>query len=116
MLIPMDGTLIEQVLINLLENAVMHSPEDSVIEVEVKRSGEYAVFEVIDNGEGIDQLELPHLFDEYSGNEKDDTETDRGMGVGLSICRSIIKAHNGNIEAANKVSGGAIFRFLLPLE
>ena len=53
LMVPMDGTLIEQVLINLLENAVKHSPEDSAVEVEVKKNGHYAVFEVTDNGEGI---------------------------------------------------------------
>ena len=53
LMVPMDGTLIEQVLINLLENAVKHSPDDSVIDVQVKKSGQNAIFEVIDNGEGI---------------------------------------------------------------
>jgi two-component system sensor histidine kinase KdpD len=116
LLVPMDGTLIEQVLINLLENAIKHSPEDSLVEVEVKKNGNFAVFEVIDYGEGIAEQDLPYLFEGYISNEKHSTDSARGMGVGLSICMSIIKAHNGKMEAVNKKSGGAIFRFMLPLE
>lgn len=116
LLVPMDGTLIEQVLINLIENAVKHSADDSVVELEIKKNGNYAVFEVIDYGEGLDEKELPYLFDGYITNSKHSSDTSRGMGVGLSICMSIIKAHNGKMEAMNKISGGAIFRFMLPLE
>jgi two-component system sensor histidine kinase KdpD len=116
LLVPMDGTLIEQVLINLLENAIKHSPEDSLVEVEVKKNGNFAVFEVIDYGEGIAEQDLPYLFEGYISNEKHSSDSARGMGVGLSICMSIIKAHNGKMEASNKKSGGAIFRFMLPLE
>lgn len=116
LMVPMDGTLIEQVLINLLENAVKHSPEDSIIEVKVKKSGDYAVFEVIDSGEGIAEQDFPYLFESYVPNGKRSSDSTRGMGVGLSICMSIIKAHHGKMEAANKREGGAVFRFMLPLE
>jgi len=114
--VPMDGTLIEQVLINLLENAIKHSPEDTAIDVIVNKNGNYAVFEVIDYGEGIAEQDLPYLFEGYISNGRHSSDTARGMGVGLSICMSIIKAHNGKMEAVNKKSGGAIFRFMLPLE
>lgn len=116
LLIPMDGTLIEQVLINLLENAIKHSPGDSTIEVKVKKHGQYAVFEVIDNGEGIAAQDFPYLFESYVPNRKRSSDSLRGMGIGLSICMSIIKAHHGEMEAANKKAGGAVFRFTLPLE
>lgn len=113
--VPMDGTLIEQVLINLLENALKHTPEESVVEVEVTMNEKYSVFEVIDHGQGIAEQELPYLFDAYTGG-KHKTESARGMGIGLSICMSIIMAHGGKMEAYNKESGGAVFRFILPLE
>jgi two-component system sensor histidine kinase KdpD len=116
LMVPMDGTLIEQVLINLLENAVKHSPEGSTIEVNVKKSGSYAVFEVIDSGVGISEQDFPYLFESYVPNGKRSSDSSRGMGIGLSICMSIIKAHNGKMEAANKNEGGAVFRFALPLE
>lgn len=116
LMVPMDGTLIEQVLINLLENAVKHSPEDSEIEVIVKKHNHEAVFEVIDNGEGIAEQELPYLFESYSPNKKRSSDSSRGLGIGLSICMSIIKAHDGKMEAVNKQGGGAVFRFVLPLK
>jgi two-component system sensor histidine kinase KdpD len=114
LLVPMDATLIEQVIINLLENAVRHSAQGSLIELTVKKSGGSAVFEVGDNGEGIPPQELPAIFDGYSGKSRS-ADSSRGMGIGLSICRSIIKAHSGQIEAENKAGGGAVFRFSLPL-
>jgi len=99
LMVPMDGTLIEQVLINLLENAIKHSPADTVVEVEVKSDHQYAIFEVRDKGEGIAE-------EDFS----------RGMGIGLSICKSIINAHDGKLNAENKKIGGAVFQFALPLE
>ena len=116
LMIPMDGTLIEQVLINLLENAIKHSPENSEIMVDVKKQGDNAQFEVIDNGEGIAEQDLPYLFESYVPNGKKTSDSSRGMGIGLSICMSIIKAHHGTMEAANQKQGGAVFRFLLPLK
>lgn len=116
LIVPMDGTLIEQVIINLLENAVKHSPEDSTIEVKVKKTENHAVFEIIDNGTGINQQDFPFLFETAVPDEKRSSDSSRGMGIGLSICKSIINAHHGGIEAENKLTGGAIFRFTLPLE
>ncbi|MCB8817541.1 sensor histidine kinase [Desulfosporosinus shakirovi] len=116
LMVPMDGTLIEQVLINLIENAIKHSPEDSVIEVKVENSGGHAVFEVIDSGKGIAEQDFPYLFESYIPNGQRSSDSSRGMGIGLTICMSIIRAHHGKMEAANKKTGGAIFRFTLPLE
>lgn len=116
LLVPMDGKLIEQVLINLLENAIKHSPEDLAIEVEAKKIENYAVFEVIDKGVGIAEQDFPYLFESYVPNGKRSSDSSRGMGIGLSICMSIIKAHHGKMEAANKKEGGAVFQFALPLE
>lgn len=116
LLVPMDATLIEQVLINLLENAIKHSQQSSFIELTVKKFADSAVFEVSDNGEGISPQELSTLFEGYSAGKNKNADSSRGMGIGLSICRSIIKAHNGRIEAENKAGGGAVFRFALPID
>ncbi len=116
LLVSMDGTLIVQVLINLLENAIKHSPENSVVEVEVKKAQKEAVFEVLDHGEGIAEQDIPYLFDGYFSGKRRSPDSSRGMGIGLSICKSIIKAHDGKIEAANRKTGGAAFGFTLPLE
>jgi two-component system sensor histidine kinase KdpD len=116
LIVPMDGTLIEQVIINLLENAIKYSPEDSVIAVEVKKHGNEAVFEVSDQGKGISDQDFPYLFETYVPDGKRSSDSSRGMGIGLSICNSIVKAHQGKIEAENKEQGGAVFRFTLPLQ
>lgn len=116
LLVPMDATLIEQVIINLLENAIKHCDKGTLIELNVKKSVDSAVFEVIDNGEGISAQDLPNIFDGYSSGKNKSSDSSRGMGIGLSICRSIIKAHKGHIEAKNKAEGGAIFSFVLPLD
>ena len=85
LIVPMDGTLIEQVMINLLENAIKFSPEDSVIAVEVKKVANEAVFEVRDQGKGISNQELPYLFETAVPDGKRSADSSRGMGIGLSI-------------------------------
>ena len=116
LMVPMDGILIEQVLINLLENAIKHSPADAPVLVMLRRSGDSALFEVVDHGKGLAECDLPFVFDSYSNSERQCQDSSRGMGIGLSICMSIIKAHGGSMEAANNDDGGAVFRFLLPLK
>ena len=112
LLVPMDAMLIEQVLINLMENAVRHSGVKDKIEVAVCRRGDAAAFTVRDHGVGIDEEKLPHLFS--GGGSKSDGA--RGMGIGLSVCRSIIKAHGGTLAARNHPEGGSEFYFELRLE
>lgn len=116
LMVPMDGTLIEQVIINLVENAIKHSGDDTVIDVTVKKVNNSAVFEVEDRGEGISEQDLPYLFESYVPDDRRTPDSSRGMGMGLSICMSIIKAHNGKLEAENKKGGGAVFRFTIPIE
>ena len=115
LMVPMDATLIEQVIINLLENAIKHSGDDTAIEVSLRREDSMAVFEVKDNGDGISEQDFPYLFESYVPNGKRSADSSRGMGIGLSICMSIIKAHQGKIEALNQPGSGAVFRFTLPL-
>jgi two-component system sensor histidine kinase KdpD len=115
LMVPMDGTLIEQVIINLIENAIKHSGDDTVINVILKKEDNMAVVEVSDNGEGISEQDFPYLFESYVPNGKRTSDSSRGMGIGLSICMSIVKAHQGKMEAYNKKEGGAVFRFTLPL-
>lgn len=115
LMVPMDATLIEQVIINLVENAIKHSGE-TVIDVSLKKKKNRAVFEVSDNGEGIPEQDFPYLFESYVPNGTRTSDSSRGMGIGLSICMSIVKAHKGKMEAANRDGGkGAVFRFSLPL-
>jgi two-component system, OmpR family, sensor histidine kinase KdpD len=114
--VPMDPTLISQVLINLLENAIKHSAKDSPVEVLLEKEKNFAVFEVIDHGNGISKEDFPYLFTSYVPHGNKSSDSSRGLGIGLSICMTIIKAHNGSMEASNMKEGGAIFQFQLPLE
>ncbi len=115
--IPMDAVLIEQVLMNLLENAVQHAKGMSVLELHVFVLGEKAVFEVQDDGCGIEKERMKGLFQDYFAVK--DTPVDnqkRSMGIGLAVCASIIKAHGGVITAENRKEGGCCIRFALELE
>jgi len=114
--VPMDGTLIVQVLINLLENAIKYSPENTPVEVRLQKIGDWAVFEVLDSGKGIPKEDLPYLFTDSAPGANRSPDSARGMGIGLTICRTIVKAHGGKIEAENRPGGGALFRFALPLK
>lgn len=114
---PMDVRLVEQVLINMLDNAVKHTPENSEIFVSVKKQGAEAVFEVKDNGKGISYKDFPYIFQSFYTTHKEEADKKKGMGLGLAICQSIVKAHGGKISAVNREDGnGAIFRFTIPME
>lgn len=107
--VDMDAILIEQVLVNLLENAVQHARGHSVVELRVYTEGRVAIFEVSDDGCGIDEAILERIF---SGNLDRHDSCGHGMGIGLSVCATIIKAHGGEILAENTDSG-ARFSFKL---
>ena len=112
----MDAMLIEQVLLNLLDNAVIHGGKTSTVSVSVSTEGEFAAVTVTDDGNGIEPRLLGHLFDDtlpFSGVQS--TDSTRCMGIGLSVCRTIVHAHGGEISAANLPHGGAQFKFTLPL-
>ena len=116
LMVPMDAVLIEQVITNLLENAVLHAKGANRIMLSVRREDSNAVFEVSDNGAGIPEKLLPHIFDGYfRQNYEEEGDSKRNMGIGLSVCETIVRAHNGTMSAFNKEGGGAVFRFVLPL-
>lgn len=116
LLAPMDGTLIEQVLLNLLDNAVVHGKNTTAVQVHIFQENNRIHIRVRDNGTGIPQPMFPHLFDGYASAYRENTDNTRSMGIGLSVCQSIIKAHNGQITAKNNENGGATFEFWLPVE
>ena len=115
-LIPMDAVLITQVLFNLLENAAIHGKNVTDIRITVTLGVRDAIFSVRDNGGGIPADVLPHLFDGSFGHMwKPAPDAKRNMGIGLSVCASIVEAHGGKLHARNR-DGGAEFIFTLPLE
>lgn len=114
LMIPMDPLLIEQVLINLLENAFVHSGSLLPIELLIIDGSETVTFHIIDHGKGIDADAVPDMLNgQYHDTSVSDTR--RGMGIGLSICSTIIQAHDGFITACNH-EDGADFYFSLPKE
>ena len=113
--LPMDGKLIVQVLVNLLDNAVKHTPPGCGICLKVYVLTNDAVFEVSDNGNGIDAAIMDRLFDGFV-TQKNIIDGKRGMGLGLAICKAVVEAHGGTIRVENKPSGGARFVFSLPME
>ena len=116
-LIPMDAMLIEQVIFNILENAVHHAKGMSRLALRVSVIGGEAIFEIADNGCGIDKERLESVFSGYSNefNNSSDAQK-RNFGIGLSVCATIVKAHGGSISAENSKSGGAVFKFSLVAE
>jgi two-component system sensor histidine kinase KdpD len=118
-LIPIDAKLIMQVLINLLDNAMKHSKGSNEITIRVKEKNDGKIVEVcvIDNGEGIDPIDLPNVFQTFYTSNCRITDVKHGIGLGLSICEAIVHAHGGTIKAENRQGGnGAIFSFTLPME
>jgi len=116
-IIPMDVMLIEQVLYNLLENAILHAKGMTHLMLRVSCSGDKVLFEIIDDGIGLTKDQLKNAF-------KGSFETSRlpvdshkkNMGIGLSVCAAIIKAHNGQISVENNKEGGCCFKFILDRE
>ena len=115
LIVPMDATLIEQVLINLVENAIHHAHPTKPIEINAYKEKSSVRVDVIDDGIGIPPNKLNSLFDGYCPNENMSSDTTKGMGIGLSICKTIISAHSGTITVQN-LTKGAMFTFTLPLE
>jgi len=119
LLVPMDAKLIEQVFINMLDNATRHTPPDKEISISVQEDKEksQAVFSVLDRGSGILAQDLPHIFQMFYTTRAKQADAVRSVGLGLSICEAIVKAHGGTISAHNRTDGpGAAFIFTLPME
>ena len=110
-LIVMDGLLIEQVLVNVLENAIRYTSADGTIILQAKVEGEYLRLTISDNGTGIKAGDEEKIFDKFytSGHRMDGN-----AGLGLAICKGIIEAHGGHITARNGKDGGAVISFTLP--
>jgi two-component system sensor histidine kinase KdpD len=111
-LVAFDPLLIEQVLMNLLENAVKYAPSPSAFEIAASISNGAVIVEVSDNGPGIKHGDEERIFDKFVRG----SAAAGGIGLGLTICKAIITAHGGRIRAENRPEGGAIFRFTLPIE
>jgi two-component system sensor histidine kinase KdpD len=118
LLVPMDAKLIEQVIINLLDNAIKHSkPQNEIIVlVKVRKELNSVEFSIIDSGIGIKESDLPNIFKMfYTSKRRIDIKN--GIGLGLTICEAIVNAHGGKIKACNRTDeSGSILSFTLPMK
>jgi len=109
-----DAVMIEQVLTNLLENALRYTPAGSPLEIAAEMSDDWVEISLADRGPGIPAGLENRLFEKFY--RLHDETAQSGVGLGLAICRAIVAVHGGSIRAHNRADGGAIFSFLLPLD
>jgi two-component system sensor histidine kinase KdpD len=107
----MDDVLMEQVFINLVENALKHTPRESPIDISARQWDSTIEVQVCDRGPGIPEGQQTRIFEKFFRGRTDNA---RGGGLGLAICRAIVEAHGGSITAENRDGGGALIRFYVP--
>jgi two-component system sensor histidine kinase KdpD len=113
-LLKVDACLLEQVLVNLLENAARYTPAGSEIEIAAVAYPQRAEILISDNGLGLPPGSEEKIFDKFFRGSTVSPDGRRGVGLGLAICRAIVEAHGGRITAANRSAGGARFVIVLP--
>lgn len=104
----------EQVIINLISNAIKYSPEQTPIEIHIKRERDIIVLKIADSGEGIAEEHLPHIFDRFYRVDKGRSRATGGSGLGLSIVKQIVELHHGEISVVSKSNAGTIFTIKIP--
>lgn len=114
-LVPMDGKLIQQVITNLLTNAVKHTKKEEKIELIIGYENDRATVTVRDEGEGLADTDVPNVFQMFYTSKERAADVKRGIGLGLTICKTIVEAHGGGISGRNRTDRrGAEFTFWLP--
>ena len=109
-----DARLIVQTIINLVDNAIKHTHSGSHIRVATRQEGSFAVFSVADDGPGIPDSEKEHIFQMFYTGAAAVADSRRSLGLGLSLCKSIVKAHGGEISVADNNPCGTVFTFTIP--
>jgi len=113
--VQLDYLQIDQVLTNLIENAVRYTPSDSPIEISAHVQGDQMVISIADRGPGIPPADLERVFDKFYRVLGPTTERPTGSGLGLAVSKGLVEAHGGRIWAENREGGGVVLRFTLPL-
>lgn len=111
-----NAELLERAVINLLTNAVQYSPPDSTVDIQVFPAGHQAFLTIADEGSGIDQEELPHLFDRYRRQKSSELAGIHGTGLGLSFVKIVVEKHRGEISVTSTPGDGSVFTLKLPIE
>jgi signal transduction histidine kinase len=110
-----DSLRIKQVLLNLLENALVHTPANGTITVSAKKNGGWVVVSVSDTGEGIPEEDMPNIFERFHRVDKSRSRATGGTGLGLTIAKYFVEAHNGKIKVQSKLGKGSRFTFTIPV-
>jgi two-component system, OmpR family, sensor histidine kinase KdpD len=114
--VELDYLQIDQVVTNLLENAVRYTPATSPIDVSAQMVDNAVMVSIADRGPGIPPYDLERIFDKFYRVSGPTRGTPMGTGLGLAVCRGLVEAHGGRIWAENRPGGGAIFHFTLPVQ
>jgi len=115
-LLSLDSGRLEQILVNLISNALRYVPDSGQIAVDLTREGDFARLSVHDNGPGFPSESLPMIFERFYRVDRSRARADGGSGLGLAIARQLARAHGGDLEAANHPQGGAILTLSLPIK
>ncbi|MCC8027150.1 MAG: DUF4118 domain-containing protein [Clostridium sp.] len=115
-LFPVDGRLFIQVLVNLLDNAFRHSGKCTTVTLEVREEEGKLIFSVSDDGVGLPEKKIDQIFDSFFTTAYEKGDKQRGVGLGLTICKAIVEAQGGTIRAYNRSHGGAVFEITMPME
>jgi two-component system sensor histidine kinase KdpD len=113
-MVPIDAVAIEQVLANLLDNAAEYTPAGSPIDISARIEPGRVFLEVADHGPGLPPGSESRVFEKFFRAHNKGGQ--RGIGLGLAICKGLVETHNGTITAANRAGGGAVFTIVLPVE
>jgi two-component system sensor histidine kinase KdpD len=114
LMVYVDGMLIEQAIVNILDNAIKYTPHGATIAITVSADKGFILLEISNDGPGIPEKDMGHIFERFYTHADEPRRS--GIGLGLSICKSIIEAHGGKIAAQNIITGGIKFIFSLPMK
>ena len=114
LLAKMDAKLIVQVIINIVDNAIKYTPKNSHIVIRTEKQGKQAIVSISDDGNGIADEIKPRIFDMFYSGANQIADSRRSLGLGLSLCKSIINAHGGELTVSDNLPHGTVFTFTLP--
>lgn len=113
--LPIDSDRITQVIVNLVGNALRHTPREGVVEISTERHENLFFIHVADTGQGIPEDALPHIFDRFYKRDSSRTRNESGTGLGLSIAKGFVEAHGGIISVKSEMQKGTVFTITLPM-